>query len=211
MEKKGIAEMFSNMLLYEFRNVVFSFGQNLIWRRELIRLSRGKLLDVGTATAIIPSIYRRGPSVGLDISLGMLRRAKRVCPLVLGDGEDLPLKDSSFDTLTVAFTLRNIPNKEKAIGEFYRVLKDGGRLIILEMKLERWNVAGILYSLLMVFLAPLFLSSFSDYAYLLKSMLNFPDDKKLKGMLERAGFRSVKIKVFFPGITRLIYARKCTG
>jgi len=61
MEKKGIAEMFSNMLLYEFRNIVFSFGQNLIWRRELIRLSRGKLLDVGTATAIIPSIYRRGP------------------------------------------------------------------------------------------------------------------------------------------------------
>jgi len=62
--------------------------------------------------------------------------------------------------------LRNIPNKEKALGEFYRVLRDGGRLIILEMKLERWNLAGILYSLFMVFLAPLFLSSFSDYAYL---------------------------------------------
>ncbi len=210
MEKKNIAEMFSNMRLYEFRNVLFSFGQNLLWRRELIRLSRGRLLDVGTATAIIPSIYRKGPAVGLDISLGMLRRAKRVCPLVLGDGEYLPFKDSSFDTVTVAFTLRNIPNKEKALREFHRVLKEGGILIILEMKLERWNLPAILYLIVMALLAPFFLSSFLDYVYLLKSTLNFPDDETLRRMLESVGFRSVKVKVFFPGITRLVYAEKCT-
>jgi Methylase involved in ubiquinone/menaquinone biosynthesis len=210
MEKKDIAEMFSNMRLYEFRNVVFSFGQNLLWRRELIKLSKGKLLDVGTATAIIPSIYRKGPSVGLDISLGMLKRAKKVCPLVLGDGENLPFKDSTFDTLTVAFTLRNIPNKERAVEEFYRVLRKDGNLIILEMKVEKWNIAAILYSLIMAILAPIFLSSSFDYIYLLRSMLNFPDDEQLKEKLERKGFRSVKIKVFFPGITRLIYAKKCT-
>ncbi|MEO0147985.1 MAG: class I SAM-dependent methyltransferase [candidate division WOR-3 bacterium] len=211
MVKREINKMFSEMRLYEFRNVVFSFGQNLLWRRDVIKLSRGKLLDVATGPGIIPGIYKRDFSVGLDISLSMLKKGKRRAVLVLGDGEELPFKSDSFDTITIAFGLRNIPNKEKALREFYRVLKCPGRLLILEMKadLNFWDLPNLAYLTLMIFLSPIFGGSVKDYLYLFKSIIDFPDDNTLRDMLISVGFKRVRVKRFAFGPTRLFYAEKC--
>lgn len=209
MSKKDITLMFSNMKLYEARNVIFSFAQNLIWRRKLIKFIEGKLLDVATGPCIIPSLYK-GDSVGLDISLNMLKSKKCKVLKVVGDAENLPFKDSSFDTVSIAFGLRNVPDKVKAIEEFYRVLKPNGKLLILEMKIDKglMGFPNLLYSIFMIFFSPFLLGSIKDYIYLFKSMLEFPDDDKILAYMKDAGFRSVGVIRFYLGPARLFIGYK---
>jgi len=181
-----------------------------LWRREVINISKGDLLDVATGPGIIPGIYRKGFSVGLDISLSMLKRGKRKSVMVLGDGEELPFKDNTFDTITIAFGLRNIPDKEKALKEFFRVLRRPGRLIILEMKVSPSliDLPNLVYFALMVILSPFFGGSVKDYIYLFKSVLGFPKDNVLKDMLLSVGFQRVNVKRFAFSPTRIFYAEK---
>ncbi len=209
MSKRDILFVFSNMRLYEARNVVFSFAQNLIWRRKLIKFIEGKLLDVATGPCIIPSLYN-GSSIGLDISLNMLKSKKCRILKVVGDAENLPFHDSSFDTVSIAFGLRNVPDKVRAIEEFYRVLKPNGKLLILEMKIEKGilGIPNFIYSLFMIFFSPFLFGSLRDYIYLFKSMLEFPDDDEILAYMKDAGFKSVGVIRFYLGPTRLFIGYK---
>ncbi len=208
MNKRKVRSIFSNMRLYEARNVIFSFGQNLVWRREVVKLAEGKLLDVATGPGIIPRIYRKGFSIGLDISIEMVKRGKGRSLLVVGDAEELPFKNASFDSLSIAFGLRNIENKYRALREFYRVLKPGGRLLILEMKVSSGDLPNFLYLIFMIFFAPIVLGKITDYMYLLKSMLKFPSDEDMRVMLVKTGFKSVAVKRFVLGPARIFIGIK---
>ncbi len=210
-DKRRIEEMFSNMRLYEARNVIFSFGQNLVWRRYLIREAEGRLLDVATGEGNVLKLHRKGMGVGVDISLGMLRRAPKGLLLVRGDAENLPIKDGSFDSVSIAFGLRNVPDKLAALREFNRVLKPGGKVLILEMKigdrLTSW-LALPYVALVMPALAPLFGGSFGDYVYLFRSILNFPGRREMERLFRASGFMMERVYYFHIGSTYLFVGRK---
>ncbi len=209
--KEEIARMFSGMRFYEVRNFVFSFGQNLVWRRYLIREAEGRLLDVATGEGNVLRLYKRGLGVGVDISLGMLKRAGRGLLLLQGDAENLPLKSGVFDTVSVAFGFRNLPDKPLALREFNRVLRTGGKLLILDMNLgkDAFSLLQMPYpAVLMPVLAPLLLGGFRDYVYLFRSMLEFPSSESLKVMLREAGFEMERVYRFHIGSTYLYVARK---
>ncbi len=210
-DKRRIEEMFSRMRLYEARNVIFSFGQNLIWRRYLIREAEGSLLDVATGEGNVLRLYHGGRAVGVDIAMGMLRRAREGLLLVRGDAESLPIKDASFDTVSIAFGLRNVPDKLAALREFNRVLKPGGKVLILDMKigdrLASW-LALPYVGVVMPILTPLFGGSVSDYIYLFRSILNFPGKREMEVLFSKSGFVMERAYYFHVGSTYLFVGRK---
>ena len=210
-DKHRIEEMFSRMRLYEARNVIFSFGQNLVWRRYLIREAEGRLLDVATGEGNVLKLYRKGMGVGVDISMGMLRRAPKGLLLVRGDAENLPIKDGTFDTVSIAFGLRNVPDKLSALREFNRVLKPGGKVLILEMKigdrLASWFALPYV-AVVMPMLTPIFGGSVSDYLYLFRSILNFPGKREMETLFSKSGFVMERTYYFHVGSTYLFVGRK---
>lgn len=213
-DKRRIERMFSRMRLYEARNVIFSFGQNLIWRRYLIREVEGRLLDVATGEGNVLKLYRSGMGVGVDIAEGMLKRAPKGLLLVRGDAENLPIRSSSFDTVSIAFGLRNVPDKVAALREFNRVLRPGGKVLILEMKIgdrfASWFALPYV-ALVMPMLSPLFGGDIGDYLYLFRSILDFPGYDEMKGLFEENGFRMEKAYYFHVGSTYLFVGRKVSG
>jgi len=203
--------MFSNMRLYEARNVIFSLGQNLVWRRYLIREVEGKLLDVATGEGNVLRLYRRGFKVGVDIAMGMLRRAKGNLLLVRGDAENLPIRDATFNTVSIAFGLRNVPDKLAALREFNRVLKPGGKVLILEMKVGDGILSWLqipYVAIVMPLLAPLFGGSVGDYIYLFRSILNFPGPREMEELLVASGFTLERFYHFHLGSSYLYVGRK---
>jgi len=213
-DKRRIERMFSRMRLYEARNVIFSFGQNLIWRRYLIREVEGRLLDVATGEGNVLKLYRSNVGVGVDIAEGMLKRAPKGLLLVRGDAENLPIRASSFDTVSIAFGLRNVPNKVAALKEFNRVLKPGGKVLILDMKIGD-RVASWLalpyVAFVMPLLSPLFGGSPGDYVYLFGSILRFPGYGEMKELFGRSGFKMERAYYFHVGSTYLFVGRKVSG
>ncbi len=210
-DKRRIEEMFSRMRLYEARNVVFSFGHNLIWRRYLIREAEGSLLDVATGEGNVLKLYRGGMAVGVDVSMGMLKRAPKGLLLVRGDAENLPIRDGSFDTVSIAFGLRNVPDKLAALREFNRVLRPGGKVLILDMKigdrLTSW-LALPYVAVVMPVLTPIFGGRVSDYLYLFRSILNFPGKGEMEELFTRSGFVMERTYYFHVGSTYLFVGRK---
>ena len=133
---------------YDRINAWFSLGLGQFYRRralERIGLRRGmSVLDVATGTGLVAMAARdlvgpHGSVVGLDPSGGMLRQAPRHGPIVLvqGLGEQLPLVANRFDLVTMGYALRHVPDMEEAFLEFFRVLKPGGRLLLLELAWPR--------------------------------------------------------------------------
>ena len=208
-----VAEVFHSVASkYDIMNDLMSFGIHRLWKRFAINMSgvrRGQqVLDIAGGTGDLAKVFSRevGPSghvVLSDINESMLnvgrdRLLDAGCTnvdFVLANAETLePFADNSFDLVTISFGLRNVTDKDAALQAMYRVLKPGGRLLILEFSKPVFEPFSKLYDLYSFTALPimgkLVANDSESYKYLAESIRMHPDQRTLKGMMEQAGFQS---------------------
>jgi demethylmenaquinone methyltransferase/2-methoxy-6-polyprenyl-1,4-benzoquinol methylase len=228
-KKDQVAGMFDNIAYrYDFLNRFLSGGTDILWRKkmlaELRSLSPKTILDVATGTgdvAIMAAKMLKPEKVtGIDISEKMLEIGRKKITklllnnkidLLLGDSEAINSADNSFEAVTVAFGVRNFENLEKGLSEILRVLKPGGKLVILEFSRPvgafRW-----IYNLYMNNLAPffgrLFCKDKEAYQYLHSSVKAFPEGKTFLHILQQVGFKETTLNRLSLGICTIYCGRK---
>lgn len=222
-EKKAqVAEMFDSIAFrYDFLNRFLSAGIDMRWRKkalgELKSITPKQILDVATGTADMAILAQKILSpekvTGIDISAGMLALGQeKVNELGLenkialkrGDSETINFPADSFDAITVAFGVRNFENLEKGLQEMKRVLKPGGKLVILEFSKPRLPGVKSLYAIYMKLFARQMGSFFSGnkkaYQYLHASVQAFPEREVFEKIIQEAGFRDTYFKMLSLGI-----------
>ena len=206
-----VAEVFTSVATkYDIMNDLMSFGIHRLWKRYAIKLSGVRtgqqVLDIAGGTGDLAKVFSRevgraGKVVLSDINAAMLdvgrtRLINAGCnnvDFVLANAETLePFADNSFDLVTISFGLRNVTDIDKALSALYRVLKPGGRLLILEFSkpvFEPLSKAYDLYSFTALPLMGKLVANDADsYQYLAESIRMHPDQATLKRMMETAGF-----------------------
>ncbi len=228
---RQIEKMFSAIApRYDFLNRLLSCGRDRYWRKKAVsRLKPApghRILDVATGTADVALEIARqtaGKDVkvaGLDFSEKMLELAQRkidsqglseTIQLQCGSAENLPFDDGGFDGATTAFGVRNFSNVELGLREMYRVLKPGGRCVILEFALPRHFLFKLVYRVYFDYLLPLLGRMISKhrhaYSYLSESVASFPVRDGFASLLQQAGFNEVTFKELTFGIV-IIYTGK---
>ena len=219
---REIATMFDRIAArYDFLNRVLSFGTDIGWRRRTIAradIRPGALiLDVGAGTGDLSfaAAARGAHVVALDLSPGMLavlaRRAtgpqRSAIRILVGSAESLPLPDASVDRIVSGFTVRNIGDLGRSFAEFLRVLRPGGRAVVLELSHPPSRAFAALYSFYFDRIAPavatLLGGDRAAYRYLPRSLRPFPDAERLAAMLREAGFREVRFERVTLGIAAI--------
>jgi demethylmenaquinone methyltransferase / 2-methoxy-6-polyprenyl-1,4-benzoquinol methylase len=207
---------------YDLLNAVLSLGIDRGWRREAVAWAvakgPGAVLDVATGTADLALALRRATPaaevVGVDVSEPMLAvgRAKAArrgieVRLEVADGAALPFADGSFDAVTIAFGLRNFADIDAGLREFRRVLRRGGRLVVLEFPPPPGGAFGRLFRAYFTGVVPwlggLVSGRRDAYAYLPASVMAFPAPEALADRMRRAGFRDVRYKLQTWGVSAL--------
>lgn len=223
----GSGEMFDLIAhRYDLLNRLLSLGMDQGWRRRTVRELRlepgGRVLDLATGTGDLAiQIARKHPEVtvvGLDPSREMLARAEvkgtaaglaeRVS-FVLGDAQELPFEDAGFDAVCMAFGIRNVPDRPRALAEIARVTRRGGRVGILELGEPREGFFGALARFHVHVVVPRLgaaLSGAEEYAYLQRSIAAFPPADELGRIMEGAGLRVIEIVPFVFGAANLYVA-----
>lgn len=229
-KKKQVRQMFDKIAhKYDFLNHFLSLGIDHSWRRKAIRelkdLKPKNILDVATGTGDLAiEALRQFPTAqitGIDIAHEMLEVGRKKLKkkgldnsitLVLGDGEIIDFQDNTFDAITVAFGVRNFENLEKGLEDMLRVLKPGGKAIILEFTKPRSFPFKQLYNTYFKFVLPLIGRITSKdkhaYTYLYESVQNFPDYEKFEQKLIDTGYRSPYFKTLSLGICAIYSAEK---
>jgi len=209
-KKQQVADMFNNISgTYDFLNHFLSLGIDIIWRKKAIRALKAnkpqRLLDVATGTGdfALEAIKMLQPRkvIGVDISAGMLAVAREKIAkkglqdqfeVALADSENLPFDDGTFDAVTVAFGVRNFENLEKGLTDIHRVLKPGGKAVILEFSKPKGFPVKQLYHFyfnrITPFIGKVFSKDYRAYSYLPESVAQFPDGKQFTDILQRVGF-----------------------
>lgn len=206
---------------YDLLNRLLSLGLDQRWRQEAARLALAKqperILDVATGTADLALRLKRyrpeAEVIGVDFVPAMLELARRKAArqklairLEEGDGLNLPYPDQSFDALTIAYGLRNFADYQRGLSEFYRVLRPGGRLVVLEFPPPE-GVLGWLFGLyfrqVLPFIGGVISGRRSAYRYLPDSVLEFPQPQALAAMLYQAGFSQVRYKLQSWGVSAI--------
>ena len=205
---------------YDLMNDLMSFGTHRLWKRFAVgqcSLRRGmSVLDLASGTGDMvrlmkPRVGEEGEIVSADICTEMLNvgRDKSIDKGVAGvqyiacAGEELPFEDDRFDCVVMSFGLRNATDKEKVIAEVYRVLKSGGRFVILEFsKPKRYlDKCYEMYSFNVIpLLGKCIVSDEDSYRYLVESIRRHPDQATLLKMMENAGFEYCKYHNLSAGI-----------
>ncbi len=224
---------------YDLLNRLLSARQDVRWRRALVRslptavAADGVLFDVACGTGDVCLNVARDRRdyqriSGLDISQGMIDVARSREPLnrirtrrqlsgafdlgfTLASAEELPLASNSGNALTIAFGLRNVDNRQRALCEFSRVLKPGGRVLILEFFEAESSFFSKIFQVYFKFILPFIGGLFSSreaYEYLPQSVSTMPNADEFKNMLEMAGFEHVTEQRWLGGATRLFTADK---
>jgi demethylmenaquinone methyltransferase/2-methoxy-6-polyprenyl-1,4-benzoquinol methylase len=213
-KKEQVATMFNNISkTYDFLNHFLSLGIDIIWRKkaikELIKDKPETILDVATGTGDFAfealEILKPKKIIGVDISRGMLdmadekiikRNKSAVFEVRLGDSEKLLFDDASFDAVTVAYGVRNFENLEKGISDMLRVLKPGGKAVILEFSKPKAFPIKQLYNFYFQYITPavgkVFSKDASAYSYLPESVMAFPDGKKFTDLMVKVGYKNTK-------------------
>ncbi len=224
---EAIRDMFSAIApRYDFLNRLLSLGIDRGWRRTLARMALNKetraILDVACGTGDVSlELRRKVPEariVGLDFSPAMLElaqakieKAEADIELVAASAEELPFAAAEFDLLTIAFGIRNVVDKKKALAEFNRVLKRDGRLAILEFSQPDYTWLRALYNFyffkILPFIGGLFARR-SAYQYLPDSVAKFPPRDEFVNWLKAAGFKRCRYHSLTCGIATLYLAEK---
>lgn len=214
----AVRSMFDRIApVYDVMNRVMTAGLDQRWRKVAARSVVGpgdRVLDAccGTGDLALACERAGGRVVGLDFSERMLERARRKSRTIewlRGDLLALPFPDASFDAVTVGFGVRNLEDLEGGLRELRRVLRDGGRVALLEITQPR-GIAAPFYRLWFDRLVPLLgrvLPGGSAYTYLPASVRRFPGPDELADLLAAAGFRDVRFRLFAAGIVALHIGR----
>jgi len=204
---------------YDLMNDLMSLGLHRAWKRFAIRIARvqpgERVLDVATGSGdLARSLSERGAEVWMTdvnhrmLSIGRDRMldAGRMLPAVQSDAERLPFADRTFDCVTVAFGLRNMTHKDRALAEMKRVLRVGGRLLVLEFS-RVWQPLAKAYDVysfrLLPWLGERVAGDASAYRYLAESIRMHPDQATLAGMMRGAGLDQVDYYNLSAGLVAL--------
>ena len=230
-QKENIEKMFDAVApTYDSLNHIMSLGVDKTWRRKAVReiATPGveKVLDVACGTgdstiAIARALSADGAVVGIDISDGMMAliaekaAAKGVegkISLRKEDGEATSFPDGAFDCVTCSFGIRNFEHKEKGLEEFRRVLREGGKVVILELSVPRNRFVRWIYDIYFMHILPWIGGAVSGvksaYRYLPASVHNFPAPEVFMEMLSQAGFKDVRCRTFSLGLCRMFTGMK---
>ena len=229
-KKEQVADMFNKISpKYDAMNRVLSARTDVGWRKKAInKLKKDNpqhVLDVATGTADMALMaYKMLNPVtmtGIDISEGMLELGRKKIDkeglgdkikLYSGDSETINFAESTFDAVMVAFGVRNFENLENGLGEMLRVLKPGGRLIVLEFSKPRHKAIKIFYNLYMGIVAPqvarMFKQNKEAYKYLNESANAFPDRHLFIDILKKVGFSDTEFTPLSLGICCIYSGRK---
>jgi demethylmenaquinone methyltransferase / 2-methoxy-6-polyprenyl-1,4-benzoquinol methylase len=229
-KKKQVAGMFNDIAFrYDFLNRFLSAGIDIRWRKKAIKqlddLKPQRILDVATGTADVAimasGILKPVKIVGIDISDGMLEIGRQKIQklglqndieLLNGDCETINFDEGSFEAVTVAFGVRNFENLEKGLSEIKRVLKPGGKLVVLEFSKPKMPVVKSMYNLYMKYICPtvgkLFSKNRSAYRYLDESISKFPEGKNFTAILDNLGYKNTYSKPLSLGICSIYCGEK---
>ena len=201
---------------YDLMNSLASLGQVRRWRKEVRRavVTRPamRVLDVaaGTGASSIEFVRAGADVVAVDFSEGMLEEGRRRHPEIdfrQADAMNLPFEDNSFDAVTTSFGLRNIEDFDRALREFYRVLRPGGHLVVCEFSRPTWAPFRALYHFFLGTVVPGLarMASYDAvaYDYLTESILDWPSQYVLAAHLRRAGFERRQLRNLSGGIVAL--------
>jgi demethylmenaquinone methyltransferase/2-methoxy-6-polyprenyl-1,4-benzoquinol methylase len=229
-KKEQVALMFDQIApQYDFLNRFLSAGIDISWRKKtLLKLKKDNpqfILDVATGTADLAIMASRlltpQKITGIDISEGMLELGRKKIlqgglqeqvTLYTGDSEAIPMNNDQFDAVTVSFGVRNFQNLEKGLQEILRVLRPGGKLVVLEF--SRPSLPGVqqLYNLYMNFVTPgvgrIFSKSRTAYQYLNDSVQKFPEGKDFVSIMEKTGFKNTSLQRLSLGICTIYMGEK---
>ena len=202
---------------YDRMNRLMTAGLDRHWRKRAVQGLHGKVLDVACGTGdMVVELLRQGCSVmGVDLSEEMLAIAKRKVgsgEWRVADAEQLPFGDATFDAVTCAFGVRNFVHLEQGLHEMLRVLKPGGRLVILELATPDSPIIRPFYNLytrrIIPWLGQWLAGNRAAYTYLPRSIEPFPKGRDFLAILERQGVRATERKLTF-GVCRMYVAVKC--
>ncbi len=223
-KKEEVEQMFDNISVkYDFLNHFLSLGIDRIWRKkavkELREVNPKKILDIATGTgdfAIANMKLKPEEIVGIDISNGMLEvgrkkmRKKKIDHIISmkqADSENLPFDDDHFDGLTVGFGVRNFENLEKGLSEMLRVLRPGGKAVILEFSKPKKFPVKQSFTFYSKYVIPVLGKSISKdekaYAYLPESVEAFPEGKEFEAILTKLNYKNVKSSLVSGGIATI--------
>lgn len=222
--------MFDNIAgNYDFLNHFLSLGLDIRWRKKAIAriagYAEGRILDVATGTGdvalMIAAKYPGTTVTGIDIATAMLAIADRKrlkkpyaerVSFAPGDSENLEFANNSFDAVTVAFGVRNFEDLQKGLSEMYRVVRPGGKAVILEFTKPRIFPFKQLFNAYFKHLLPLIgkLRSKDNraYTYLYESVQAFPDYERFNEALSKAGWKAPQFQSLSLGICAIYTAVK---
>ena len=211
---EGVRQMFDRIApVYDVMNKVMSGGLDGRWRRaaaEAVVRPGDAVLDVccGSGDLAVAASEAGGVVTGVDFSRPMLDRARRKAPgleWIEGDATALPFGDSAFDAVTIGFGLRNFDDPARGLAELRRVLRDEGRIAVLELTRPSGLLAPLyrLWFELLVPTAARLLPGGSAYAYLPASVRRFPTPVDVARLIDEAGFEDVRWRLFAGGAVAL--------
>lgn len=225
-KKKLVAEVFESVASrYDIMNDVMSFGIHRYWKKVAVDLSGvragQRVLDLAGGTGDLAAKFSKlvsetGKVVLSDINPAMLEEGRRKLidkglvgniDYVVADAEDLPFESNSFDCVTMAFGLRNVTDKDKALRSIFRVLKPGGKLLVLEFSKPSSENFRKIYDLYSEYCIPplgkWIANDEESYRYLVESIRKHPDQETLLKMMQEAGFEGADYRNLTGGVVAI--------
>ena len=214
---------------YDLLNHTLSFGIDIYWRKKLLKHLPEKnsivALDLATGTGDVPLTLVADPRIkkitGIDLSKGMVdigvqkvlkKGLEKKIFLMLGDGVNIPASDNAFDLTTISFGIRNFSDPQKSLHEIHRVLKNEGRLMIMEFAIPTNPIIRAVYFFYFRYFLPKIgnlISNHKDaYTYLNQSVEDFPYGNHFLELMKNAGFKNLKMHSLTFGIAMLYIGDK---
>lgn len=228
-KKEQVADMFNNISKkYDLLNHVLSLGIDITWRKKAIKMLKEDqpklILDIATGTgdfAIEALALNPDKVIGVDISEGMLAEGRKKLKkrklddrieLQLGDSEKLLFEENKFDAVIVSFGVRNFETLEKGLSDMYRVLKPGGKTVIVEFskpkKFPMKQAYNVYFKYILPQIGKVVSKDNAAYTYLPESVQAFPDGDDFLRILEKVGFKKTTCKLLTFGISSIYIGEK---
>jgi demethylmenaquinone methyltransferase/2-methoxy-6-polyprenyl-1,4-benzoquinol methylase len=228
-KKEQVADMFNNISKkYDLLNHVLSLGIDITWRKKAIKMLKKDqpklILDIATGTgdfAIEALALNPDKVIGVDISEGMLAEGRKKLKkrklddrieLQLGDSEKLLFEENKFDAVIVSFGVRNFETLEKGLSDMYRVLKPGGKTVIVEFskpkKFPMKQAYNVYFKYILPQIGKVVSKDNAAYTYLPESVQAFPDGDDFLRILEKVGFKKTTCKLLTFGISSIYIGEK---